>query len=82
MQLPQPGPPWDRVRTTHGGRQGLDMDVVVISDETTRDELAEYLANLNHFAKRQMPVVGNGETSWDVAHRRMDGALDDWLAAK
>lgn len=29
MQLPQPGPPWDRVRTTHGGRQGLGMRLVV-----------------------------------------------------
>lgn len=57
------------------------MTVIRIADETTREELAEYLANLNHFAKRQMPVVGNGETSWDRAHRRMDGALDDWLAS-
>ncbi len=60
------------------------MAHMVITDDTTADELAEYLRNMNDFAKRQQCIVGNslGETAWDKAHRRMDGALDDWLLAR
>lgn len=60
--------------------------VTVIADRPTREELAEYLANLCAFAKRQPRVVArfadDEPTAWDKAHRRMDGPLDDWLAAR
>lgn len=67
-------------RTTTGEVRG--MDVLVITDKTDREELAEYLSHLCAFAKRQQRIVGNGETKWDQAHRKMDGALDDWLKAE
>ena len=60
--------------------------VVKITDDTTKAELAEYLTNLNAFAKRQPHVMEKSyldrETDWTKAHRRMDGPLDDWLAAR
>lgn len=57
---------------------------VVVDDDTTRAELAECLTHLSHAAKRVMPVVGSTEhpTPWDVAHRRMDEPIDEWLAAE
>lgn len=59
----------------------MSIDYVKVTDATTEDELAEYLHNMNDFAKRQQCIVGDshGETAWDKAHRRMDGPLDDWL---
>lgn len=59
------------------------MAVQRITDDTTEAELAEYLRNMCAYAKRQQCIVGNlnEETAWDKAHRRMDGALDDWLRA-
>ncbi len=55
-----------------------------IDDDTDRAELAEYLTNLCNFAKRQQRLVGDSknQTDWDKAHRRMDGPIDDWLAAE
>lgn len=60
------------------------MTMIRITDETTTDELAEYLANLNAFAKRQQHLIeGSFEapTEWTKAHRRMDAPLDDYLRA-
>lgn len=61
------------------------MDAIRITDDTTRAELAEYLTNMCAFAKRQPRAIALFEadppTAWDKAHRRMDGPLDDWLAA-
>lgn len=58
--------------------------LLIVTDDTTRSELAEALTHLNHAARREFPVVGNDAhpTPWDRAHRRMDGPLDDYLAAK
>lgn len=62
------------------------MDIVRITDETTADELVEYLTNLNNFAKRQQRITArftnDPPTDKDKAHRRMDGPLDDLLAAR
>lgn len=53
-----------------------------VTDDTTCDELAEALGHLCRFAKRQQCIVGTLEhpTPWDLAHRKLDGPLDDWLA--
>lgn len=62
------------------------MTALRITDDTTRDELAEYLTNLNNHAKRQPRIVEKSyldrPTDWTKAHRRMDGPLDDWLLAE
>lgn len=60
------------------------MDIVRITDDTTADELVEYVTNLNNFAKRQPHVIGDEiiPSAWDKAHRRMDGPLDDLLRAR
>lgn len=54
-----------------------------ITDETTAAELIEMLGHLNANARRQPRIVGDDviPTAWDRAHRRMDGAIDDVLAA-
>lgn len=59
-------------------------ETIVIRDDTTLAELIEYVTNLNNFAKRQPHVIGCDKipSSWDKAHRRMDGPLDDLLAAQ
>ena len=45
------------------------------------DDLAEYLANLNAFAKRQPAITAklscDRPTDWDKAHARIDAALYD-----
>lgn len=55
------------------------------TDETTRADIAEALANLTAYAKRQPRVVHRFEadppTRWDVAHERIDAALTSWQAA-
>jgi len=52
---------------------------IVVTDETSADELAEALGHLVHAAKREMPVVGNPDhpTPWDAAHGRIDVLLDE-----
>lgn len=61
------------------------IGLLVIADDTTVEELAEYLANLNNFAKRQQRITArftaDAPTEKDKAHRLMDGPLDDILAA-
>lgn len=60
-------------------------EAIVIRDDTTVEELAEYLANLNAYAKKQQRITAqftaDKPTEKDKAHRRMDGPLDDMLAA-
>lgn len=64
----------------------LEREVMVIRDETPVDELVEYLTNLNNYAKRQQRITArfstDPPTEKDKAHRRMDGPLDDILAAR
>lgn len=59
---------------------------IVVTDDTTADELAECLTHMCAFAKRQQRIVERLSTDepseWTKAHRRMDGPLDDWLKAK
>lgn len=58
--------------------------VLRVTDDDDRASIGEAIGHLNHLAKREMRVVGTEEfpTPWDKAHRRMDGPLDDWLAAR
>lgn len=59
------------------------MTVVRVTDDTTRDELAETLRLLNDAAKRVPHVRGVcSPSSWDVQHARIDAVLDEWLACK
>lgn len=55
--------------------------LIHVTDDTTRDELAEALANLNTFAKRQMYVVEkfttDSPTAWSRAHQRINALLTD-----
>lgn len=61
-------------------------EVIVISDDTTYDDLVEYVTNLNNYAKRCQRITAqfsnDPPTEKDKAHRRMDGPLDDLLAAR
>lgn len=54
--------------------------------EAERRAAERQLASLNAAAKKQQRLVarftGDDPTGWDMAHRRMDGPLDDWLAAR
>lgn len=54
-------------------------------DTTTVADLAEYLGNLNAFAKRQQRITArftnDKPTEKDKAHRRMDAPLDAILEA-
>lgn len=56
---------------------------MVVTDDTTRAELAEALGHLSHAAQREMPVVGSVTlvTPWDKSHERIDAMLDDWQRA-
>ena len=59
------------------------MTVVRVTDETTREELAETLRLLNDAAKRVPHVKGVcSPSSWDVQHQRIDAVLDEWIACK
>lgn len=80
--------PRERLRGQLSGRSAVTTEarpIIKVTDDTTRDELAEYLTNLCAFAKRQQRIVARFDsdepTAWDKAHRRMDGPLDDWLRA-
>lgn len=57
---------------------------VVITDDTPAEQIAEALGHLNQRAKRQQYIVGTEDrpSPWDLAHRSMDGPLDDWLARR
>lgn len=51
-----------------------------VTDDTQTSEVTEALAHLCARARREFPVVGTGEhpTPWDIVHRQIDEALDDW----
>lgn len=56
-----------------------------ITDETTAAELIELLGHLNANARRQQRIVErfttDAPTPYTLAHRRMDGPIDDALEA-
>lgn len=60
-------------------------DVIRVTDETTRAELEEALANLNLAAKRAPHVVEkrttDRPTEWTRRHAALDAVLTDWQAA-
>lgn len=57
--------------------------MVVVTDDTTRPELAETLGYVNRRAKRCQCIVGSGAnpTPWDSAHALIDALLADWQDA-
>lgn len=61
----------------------MTAQIVKITDDTTRAELAEALTNLSHAAQREFPVVGSEDapTPWDRRHRTINQLLHDWQAA-
>lgn len=53
--------------------------VVLITDETTRAQIAEVLAEANRHAKRKPHVLGVvGPSAWDECHSLIDALLEDW----
>ena len=59
-------------------------DVIKVSDDSTRADIAEALRNLCQRARREMPVVGTAElpTPWDKRHHAIDELLDDYERAQ
>lgn len=57
---------------------------LLITDDTTPDELAEAITHCGVYAKRQPHVMGDAAhpSGWDLAHQKLDLLLDDWLAAQ
>lgn len=55
------------------------MSVTVVTDDTSRDDLAEYIRNQCHRAKREFPRVGSEDqpTAWDKRHAAINAMLDD-----
>lgn len=51
-----------------------------VTDDTQTSEVTEALAHLLARARREFAVVGTPEhpTPWDIVHRQIDEALDDW----
>lgn len=60
-----------------------DREVIRVTDDTTKAELAEALTNLSHTAQREFPVVGTEDvpTPWDCRHRVINALLCDWERA-
>lgn len=60
--------------------------MIRVTDETTCDELAEALANINTHAKRQQHIVEkfteDVPTAWTRAHRQINALLDDMDRAR
>lgn len=54
------------------------MDLIPVTDETTRDDLAEALTHLARYAARQQHHPDC--STWVRAHERIDALLDDWRA--
>lgn len=56
---------------------------VRITDDTTRTELADALAYVNHEAKRAPHVLGTAEypSKWDQRHAMLDALLTDYWDA-
>ena len=54
--------------------------MVVVTDESTRADLAEAMGHVNFTAKRTFQVVGTPEhpTLWDRRHELLNAMLDDW----
>lgn len=53
--------------------------ILRITDETTREELAEALTHLARYARRQPHHPDC--TRWVLAHQRIDALLTDWQRA-
>jgi hypothetical protein len=60
------------------------MTTVIVEDEDDQASIGEAIGHLNHLCKREFPAVGTEDhpTPWDIAHRRMDDPLDQWLARR
>lgn len=59
------------------------MTTIRVTDETTRDDLAETLSYLNQGAKvlRRKGHTGIASAAYTIQHERINAVLGDWLAA-
>lgn len=59
------------------------MDIIRVTDDTTRDQIAEACGHVCASAKRLPRVVGTAEcpTLWDRLHAKLDVLLDEWQAS-
>ena len=57
----------------------MTTEIILVTDTTTRAEIAEAITNLGAFAARQMhhPACAR----WVNAHRQIDALLFDWQRA-
>lgn len=56
--------------------------MLVITDETSRADIAEAIRYVNEYAHRQPHVLGvTAPSRWDAAHSKLDALLEDWLNA-
>ena len=64
----------------------MSADVIRVTDDTTRAELATALGHLCAHAKRQQRIVERFEqdppSAWTKAHRRINALLTDWERAE
>lgn len=58
----------------------MTTEIVRVTDDTTRAEIAEALTNLAATASRLLHHPDNGP--WLRCHARMDVLLEDWLNAR
>lgn len=60
--------------------------MIRVTDDSTRDEIAEALGWTNLSAKRQQRIIERFMTdepsAWTRMHRKLNAMLDDWQAAK
>ena len=61
----------------------MKREIVRVTDETPRAEIADLLAEAVHQAGRTFRVVGSPEhpTDWDAAHELIDELLSDYFEA-
>lgn len=58
-------------------------EFLLVTDDTTRAELAEAISHVGAYAKRQPHVMGDAvhPSMWDRSHARLDSLLTDWELA-
>lgn len=57
----------------------MSVDILLVSDDSSREDIAEALTHLAKYAAHQLHHPDC--VPWVTAHRRIDALLDDWEAA-
>lgn len=69
----------DVVTSVHTSSPGDGVDIIVVSDDSTRQDIIEALGYLNDTAKmlRRQGYIGTAGTSYARQHERINALLDD-----